>query len=323
MSAEHETLLLDVSLYPKSSFLEASVAEDLGGMAIENGNLAIEKRINPRRLLIENGHVIDPITQRSVVENFSYRTPLEQAESLGAINFYQRLINGEVGTLVISVSPPAGNSPYKEGRINVGYKVAKKVIHFYGIVTKLTREQCLGLISRITEFSDSILLTNEPDDLRKMAFSINVPEGENPWLFMEKFAPLDSPAWKEISEGKPWRLKRDVKSVSSKIAQVTTSLILAAKTEMDFVRIGAIAEQEMAKAGWGLNASGGCPGVLNSDLLITTRTNFVNDSFGNIREVVESSFPCPRCGQPIPSGRGITKCPHCGITKEEAGSPCV
>jgi hypothetical protein len=37
---------------------------------------------------------------------------------------------------------------------------------------------------------------------------------------------------------------------------------------------------------------------------------------------VENSFPCPKCEKPIPSGKGITKCPHCGITKEEVGSNC-
>lgn len=33
-------------------------------------------------------------------------------------------------------------------------------------------------------------------------------------------------------------------------------------------------------------------------------------------------FECPNCKGLIPSGRGITKCPHCGITKEEYGSRC-
>lgn len=34
------------------------------------------------------------------------------------------------------------------------------------------------------------------------------------------------------------------------------------------------------------------------------------------------SFPCPRCNGPIPSGFGIETCPHCGLTKKEAGSTC-
>lgn len=36
----------------------------------------------------------------------------------------------------------------------------------------------------------------------------------------------------------------------------------------------------------------------------------------------EKSFPCPRCHKAIPSGMGITKCPFCGVTKEEVGSTC-
>lgn len=320
MLAEHKTLLLDTSLYPKSSFLEASVAEDLGGMAIENGDLPTEKRINQRRFLISGSDVIDPLTGKSVFENISYKTDLDRSESTGTRDFYQKLTDGPVRTLVISLSPPGGDSPYKDGRVNVAFKVSENVIHFYGIVTKFTRDQFLYWGIRATEFSDTFIPGDNPDNLRKIAFNINVPEGKNPWLFMEEFAPLDSPAWKEISEGKPWHLKREVKQNSLIIAQKIAPLLKIARTRADFILIGALAEREMAKAGWKLNASGGCPGVLNSDLL---GGNFVNDSFGNAREVMENSFPCPKCGQPIPSGRGITTCPHCGITKEEAGSTCA
>lgn len=320
MLAEHKTLLLDTSLYPKSSFLEASVAEDLGGMAIENGNLPTEKRVNQRRFLILGNDVIDPLTGKSVFENISYETDLDCSESTGTRDFYQKLIDGPVGILIISASPPGGDSPYKDGRINVGFKVSKEAIHFYGIVTKFTRENCLFWAIKATEFSDTAIPTNEPDDLRKIAFNINVPKDQNPWVFMEKFAPLDSPAWKEISEGKPWLLKREVKQNSRIIAQKIAPLLKIARTRKDFVLIGALAEREMASLGWKLNASGGCPGILNSDLL---GENYKTDSFGNNREIMKNSFSCPKCGKPIPSGRGITTCPHCGITKEEAGSICV
>lgn len=36
----------------------------------------------------------------------------------------------------------------------------------------------------------------------------------------------------------------------------------------------------------------------------------------------ERFFPCPKCKRPIPSGKGITKCPHCSAKKEEFGSSC-
>lgn len=37
----------------------------------------------------------------------------------------------------------------------------------------------------------------------------------------------------------------------------------------------------------------------------------------------EGHFHCPGCGGKITSGMGITTCPHCGLTKEEAGSKCA
>lgn len=38
--------------------------------------------------------------------------------------------------------------------------------------------------------------------------------------------------------------------------------------------------------------------------------------------IKQEFFECPKCKGKIPSGRGITKCPHCGVTKEEVGSRC-
>lgn len=36
----------------------------------------------------------------------------------------------------------------------------------------------------------------------------------------------------------------------------------------------------------------------------------------------ENHFHCPSCKGQIESGRGITTCPHCGLTKEQSGSNC-
>lgn len=36
----------------------------------------------------------------------------------------------------------------------------------------------------------------------------------------------------------------------------------------------------------------------------------------------EDHFHCPGCGGQITSGLGITQCPHCSLTKEQAGSKC-
>ena len=59
----------------------------------------------------------------------------------------------------------------------------------------------------------------------------------------------------------------------------------------------------------------------HADSCATSRSTF-NSIFGNLFETVLDSFPCPRCNGPITSGLGITTCPHCGLTKEQAGSTC-
>ena len=68
-----------------------------------------------------------------------------------------------------------------------------------------------------------------------------------------------------------------------------------------------------------LEVFGNLPGSCPPALLLMQQNN---TAFGEFFKNAEKSFPCPECHKPIPSGEGITKCPHCGITKEEYGSKC-
>ena len=77
--------------------------------------------------------------------------------------------------------------------------------------------------------------------------------------------------------------------------------------------------------------AGGCgPQTLdfsNSNYLSYTNSlPFSVSEYGNSTcpdcQGAENHFHCPGCGSQIESGKGITKCPHCGLTKEEAGSKC-
>ncbi len=47
-----------------------------------------------------------------------------------------------------------------------------------------------------------------------------------------------------------------------------------------------------------------------------------NLMFGNSLNLSEAYFDCPKCHGAIPSGRGITTCPHCGARKEDYNSNC-
>lgn len=47
-----------------------------------------------------------------------------------------------------------------------------------------------------------------------------------------------------------------------------------------------------------------------------------NVMFGDSFNMSESFFDCPKCHGPIPSGRGITTCPHCKARKEDYQGGC-
>lgn len=51
--------------------------------------------------------------------------------------------------------------------------------------------------------------------------------------------------------------------------------------------------------------------------------NLLNQLTGKVSEIFNrGKFNCPKCKGEIDSGKGIETCPHCGLTKQEAGSTC-
>jgi hypothetical protein len=320
MSRE-QTKLFDTSLYKQSNL--NVVAEDLAGLYIEAGDNPLEQRINARKLIIIGDKVFDPITDKEVPGNLKHITTLDNLEADSAEAFYKQLAGGY--DLTVSFSPPGGLSPYKEGRINVGYRSSHNEIEFYGIPTLITPETMLAKTILLSEFSDvSLSKISSPEQLRQISLPISIPSiEESPWDFLEEVLPLDSNAWKYIKDGRPWIVKENALKDAKFAAPVMIRMIYSARTENDYIMAGIYGERYMEQMGWKLN-SGSCAGASNSQLAGTSISEgkFVTDVFGNTREIIESSFPCPRCGGSIPSGLGITTCPHCGLTKEEAGSTC-
>ena len=52
------------------------------------------------------------------------------------------------------------------------------------------------------------------------------------------------------------------------------------------------------------------------------RMSAFNLMYADSLNLSEGYFDCPRCNGPIPSGRGITSCPHCGARKEDYSEGC-
>lgn len=63
------------------------------------------------------------------------------------------------------------------------------------------------------------------------------------------------------------------------------------------------------------------PSQFISSLFPYSVSEFANNSCPECSQG-ENHFHCPRCKGQIESGHGITTCPHCGLTKEAAGSTC-
>jgi len=312
-------LVFDTSKYRNKSFEE--INEDLAGLGLEAGKTSLEKRINPRKLkVVRNKLVIDPKTGNDVTDGLVWNNPLDIAEGMGMINFYNYLAENP-NSIVLAASPSEGISPYKEARINIGARKGDE-IEFYGIPTKLSPNRLLDFVARVSEFSDAKIPSN-PDFLRTTIIPIHQPRGEkNIWDFLQKIAPLDSSAWQYIKKGIPWKEKEMVLSDAHRPAQYIHQNIKNANNSYDFIRIGAHAERMMMRTGREFNIAT-CAGKFNFEIFASNQNSqiiYAVDVFGNLRPT--ETFDCPRCEGKIPSGQGITICPHCGARKEDYGTTC-
>lgn len=300
--------LFDTSLYYSlpETVRSQSIHEDFTGLYIETGNTPLNQRINARHFIITSGEVIDEITGKRVQESFSYKTEFLAKESRAGESFWQNLVNGEIGNLVITISPSGGTSPYKDARVNVGYKKTEREIEFYGIPTELSPSVLLFLAKRISEFSNKKPLLDAPENLREIAIPIQVPYGENPWDFMEEVFPLDSPAWQDIKNSLPWEIKSQISKKASSITKEMAERISHAQNAYQFISIGAWGEEMMQQRGFRL-LSKSCPGATNGELLNKAGGVTTEDVFGNVREVSWSYH--------------TGNCAHCGAKNVEVG-PC-
>ncbi len=295
-----EQKVFDTSIYTRfpDEIRGPVILEDLAGLAIEAGKLlSLEERINPRKLEIIDGQIVDPNSKEPVANHFKYGTEFDRKESRQAELFYGHLVKTPPGALSISISPSGGGENYLEARVNVGIRKRENEIELYGIPSHLSPISLMFKAIQLAEHSPKSIRIDNPEDLREISIPVEVPEGQDPWEFLEEVFPLDSHAWETITEGKPWKLKEEAKRDGKEVAENTSRKISFAITEFDFIRVGASAEQEMAQRGWEISSSA-CTGALNSDLLNTLGVK--TDAFGNERLTVEKwdyhTGNCANCG---------------------------
>jgi len=184
-----------------------------------------------------------------------------------------------------------------------------------------SENKCLDIAKEIAKTSDqNTVHINSGDVLRATPVSFNPPPNITWYEYLEE--QINEPEiWKKVKSGDELEDKKEALLLSEPIVEKYFDLIVAARNAHEYVLAGAFMEREMAESGIIFQARGSC-GMSNQKALQILHGNkgifdtvFANSATTNY----EASFNCPKCHRAIPSGYGITVCPHCGARKEDYG----
>ncbi len=314
-----------LSLDPRSYIGQETsgrLAVNLADIALEAGKGTLEKRINPFKLVVEDGKVINPeLGSEDVWVYYNSETELEKKETKAAIEIRHCLLNKPDGTLAVWLSPPNPKYDYQEGRITVGYNCTLdgiKTMKSYGIaVDSFTPEQFLSIGLRLAESTeDGYHFLNEPEDLRSTPIIFPLPENEYPWDYLEKFIPLPA-VWERIKSGEAEQKRQEVSRDAEEIAPEVQRKIQNAESFYGQIEAIRWAERQMAERGHKIDDSK----LTCSILVLSTTTPYqhIHTAIGTSGEVK---------GLMVSSGEAkyVKNCGKCGRTinkKISAGYRCI
>lgn len=190
------------------------------------------------------------------------------------------------GSAFVWISP-AYPGTYPVSKIIISQKEESQGIRWLenrAIVLDYPTQEALALANRLAPYSENPQCFFNPEDLRQTPIFLK-PRAH--WTYiMERLFP-DTDIWQEIREGK------DVKEKTK----------LAAEFRRLLEENGEAKTRQIARErGLMGSASISCPTSAFEMFFESSQLLF---------------FQCPRCNVRIPSGRGITTCPHCGARKED------
>lgn len=246
------------------------------------------KRIpDPYIFLLINGKVVSPSDLKPIEESILVRDAIEAAEFSGFQEIQRLVLENDHGT-VFWFSPPSidGYSSFKivVSTIFTGIEGMKGIFN-RAIVLDVNQKISLEIASQISriKFSDS-------EELRKKPILLEDSESD---------------AWLEIL-AKYSEQANLIVSGQDVIAKVET----LSQTDIIYTSVSTHHSAEILAIQ---------NGMIGSRKDSCDRSSAFGKMFDN---ALKSYFLCPKCDYKIPSGKGITKCPGCGITKEEVGSNC-
>lgn len=266
-------------------------SEELASQSMET------KRIpDPYLFLIRNGKLVSPSNGKNVEEAVTRNNFIEEAEFQALLKIQDWANNEDQGTVLWFSPPYAG-----------GYQCLKIVA---SEIKKLGGEKTLFNRALVLDVSSShgLAIANlfhpegikHPEELRQTPIFI---KKDDDWRQTLRFFTNQIEL---IDAGEDIKTKAETLKETGEIYRsIEAAGIGESYASREAFRI---AEER----------------DLIGDRPDSCQTANTQSAFGVFFEnsLTESSFPCPRCNGPIASGYGITTCPHCGLTKEEAGSTC-
>lgn len=211
--------------------------------------------------------------------------------------------DGEGVSAWISAPHPSRSNFAKIGLSEVvqGGPLRKMVSRF--MLLDLPGEHCVALAKAIDQYSlHKQRIPLDAEELRSAPVLLKIRPGLHWTRVLEEIVPNEY--WGQIRRGEDIVTQEKINRQAEEFYKRWAYEIGRTSGVLDGVFLGLEMQANAKRLGYLGQNGGSCP---------TAYQLFSG----------ETGFPCPQCHKNIPSGRGITTCPHCGITKEEAGSKCA
>lgn len=239
---------------------------------------------------------------------------------------------------------PDYEEPYNDGQLNLIYSDGEKIKNINVPLDKQGEQQWLG---EIFDKDDLSYINDGQDEKERIVRFITSPvlstltiddflnhNWQNPELVIFHSNSLDKERFFTINDvmfelrnsliGK-LKAKINVELIAQQAIQNGGSHVRPEDiTKAYFTLMKLVMKQEGVRQ---LVLGGNCGGsTVNSDMIgldnpvdeLLKKSN-LSSSYRRQTQTKENgeSFSCPSCEKPIPKGKGITVCPHCGISKDE------
>ncbi|MFV1917103.1 MAG: hypothetical protein ACC618_01270 [Patescibacteria group bacterium] len=297
--------------------------QNFASVLIEQARKPLTERINYVELFInENGELTHPkfgdIKSAIVVE-----TKIDELEKKAVEKLSEWANNNSEGQSIWISPPYPGQDESRFIVYEIKPESGKKKLELHAVCGYHQEKECLAIAEQILPFSEKTIDPIGSTDRLRETLIIFDPKPYPSWVDLLKETIGPPEVWEEIRKKGHIKKKKEILTKSGSIVDRNFADLMSARTDYEHLQIGSKMEAQASDIGYTIQEQGSC-GISNT-LALALKNTKLGGPFNMLHSelsTIEATFPCPRCKKPIMSGLGITKCPHCGITKEEAGSKC-